>query len=238
MAILAFGDNARAWARRFDEMDDQLIIVDPTGASSAFLTAIETKKRGEPVLAAIAIEEPRSSLAWALSGNVLNKHRYRDERMQMFEEIANHRAVIDGKSMAQMSTIDPRAIDTLRDFARMADVLVVRSWSEATRVTRMLGIEPGEVRRIVSRKPLDLPGPKDDAGKIVLWAPELQAPQLGLLVYGLIDFQMPLVIVCKGGTFRDPEVEVQRPHTGRMTSSPMRPSSSTRHCPIRTTRSS
>ncbi len=212
MAILAFGDNARAWARRFDEMDDQLIIVDPTGASSAFLHAIETKKRGEPVLAAIAIDEPRSSLAWALSGNVINKHRYRDERMQMFEEIANHRAVIDGKPMTQMSTIDPRALDTLRDFARMADVLVVRSWSEANRVTRMLGIEPGEVRRIVSRKPLDLPGPKNDAGKIVLWAPELQAPQLSLLVYGLIDFHMPLVIVCKGGTFRDPEVEVQRPH--------------------------
>ncbi len=212
MAILAFGDNARAWARRFDEMDDQLIIVDPTGASSAFLTAIETKKRGEPVLAAIAIDEPRASLAWALSGNVINKHRYRDERMQMFEEIANHRAVIDGKPMTQMSTIDPRAIDTLRDFARMADVLVVRSWSEANRVTRMLGIEPGEVRRVVSRKPLDLPEPKRDAGKIVLWAPELQAPQLSLLVYGLLDFHLPLVVVCKGGTFRDPEVEVQRPH--------------------------
>jgi len=212
VAILAFGDYARAWAQRFDELDEQLIIVDPTGASSAFLTAIETKKRGEPVLAAIAIEEPRSSLAWALSGNVLNKHRYRDERMQMFEEIANHRAVIDGKSMAQMSTIDPRALDTLRDFARMADVLVVRSWSEATRVTRMLGVEPGEVRRIVSRKPLNLPGPKEGAGKIVLWAPEQQAPQLSLLVFGLLDFHVPLVVVCKGGSFRDPEVEVQRPH--------------------------
>ena len=211
MAILAFGDDARAWARRFDEMDEQLIIVDPTGASSAFLTAIETKKRGEPVLAAIAIDDPRSSLAWALSGNVLNKHKYHDDRMQMFEEIANHRAVIDGRPMAQMSTIDPRALDTLRDFARMADVLVVRSWSESTRITRLLGFDPAEIRRIVSRKPLDLPAPRSDAGKIVLWAPELQAPQLSLLVYGLIDFHMPLVVVCKGGTFRDPELDVRRP---------------------------
>ncbi|MGA3036854.1 MAG: glycosyltransferase [Vulcanimicrobiaceae bacterium] len=211
MAILAFGDDARAWARRFDEMDEQLIIVDPTGASSAFLTAIETKKRGEPVLAAIAMDDPRSSLAWALSANVLNKHKYRDDRMQMFEEIANHRAVIDGKPMGQMSTTDPRAFDTLRDFARMADVLVVRSWSEATRITRLLGFEPSEVRRVVSRKPLDLPRPKSDAGKIVLWAPELQAPQLSLLVYGLLDFYLPLVVICKSGTFRDPEVEAHRP---------------------------
>ena len=211
MAILAFGDEARAWARRFDEMDEQLIIVDPSGASSAFLTAIETKKRGDPVLAAIALDEPRSSLAWALSSTVLNKHNYRDERMQMFEEIANHRAVFDGKPMAQMTTIDPRAFDTLRDFARMADVLVVRSWSEASRITRMLGIEPAEVRKIVSRKPLDLPGPRSDAEKIVLWAPELATAQLGLLVYGLIDFHRPLVVICKSGTFRDPELDVRRP---------------------------
>jgi GT2 family glycosyltransferase len=211
VAILAFGDNARAWARRFDELDEQLIIVDPTGASSAFLTAIETKKRGEPVLAAIALDEPRSSLAWALSAMVLNKHRYRDDRMQMFEEIAQHRAVIDGKQMAQMSTVDPRAFDTLRDFARMADVLVVRSWSEATRVTRLLGVEPPEIRRMVSRTPMEFPGPKDDAGKIVLWAPELQANQLGLLAYGLLDFYLPLVVVCKSGTFRDPELDVRRP---------------------------
>lgn len=211
MAILAFGDNARAWARRFDELDEQLIIVDPSGASSAFLTAIETKKRAEPVLAAIAFDEPRSSLAWALSGMVLNKHRYRDDRMAMFEEIAQHRAVIDGKPMTQMSTVDPRALDTLRDFARMADVLVVRSWSEATRVTRLLGVEPPEIRRMVSRTPLDLPRPKSDAGKIVLWAPELQASQLGLLVYGLLDFHLPLVVICKSGTFRDPELDVRRP---------------------------
>ncbi|HEY1727079.1 MAG TPA: glycosyltransferase [Candidatus Baltobacteraceae bacterium] len=211
MAILAFGDEARAWARRFDEMDDQLIIVDPSGASSAFLTAIETKKRGEPVLAAIALDESRSSLAWALSATVLNKHKYRDDRMQMFEEIANHRAVFDGKPMAQMTTVDPRAFDTLRDFARMADVLVVRSWSEATRITRTLGIEPAEVRRVVSRKPLTLPGPKSDAEKIVLWAPELQTSHLGLLVYGLLDFHRPLVVICKSGTFRDPELDVRRP---------------------------
>jgi len=211
VAILAFGDDARAWARRFDEMDEQLIIVDPTGASSAFLTAIETKKRGEPVLAAIALDDPRSSLAWALSANVLNKHKYRDERMQMFEEIANHRAVIDGKPMSQMSTTDPRAFDTLRDFARMADVLVVRSWSEATRITRLLGFEPAEVRRAVSRKSLDLPSPRSDADKIVLWAPELQAPQLSLLAYGLLDFYLPLVVICKGGAFRDPELDVRRP---------------------------
>jgi hypothetical protein len=110
-----------------------------------------------------------------------------------------------------MSTVDPRAFDTLRDFARMADVLVVRSWSEATRVTRMLGIEPPEIRRMVSRTPMEFPGPKDDAGKIVLWAPELQATQLGLLVCGLLDFYLPLVVICKGGTFRDPELDVRRP---------------------------
>ena len=142
MPILAFGDDARAWARRFDEVDEQLIIVDPSGASSAFLTAIETKKRAEPVLAAIALDDPRSSLAWALAANVLGKHRYRDERMQALEEIGMHRAVIDGRPMGTMSTVDPRALDTLRDFARLADVLAVRSWTEATRVTRLLGVEP------------------------------------------------------------------------------------------------
>ena len=211
MAILAFGDNARAWARRFDELDDQLIIVDPSGASSAFLTAIETKKRAEPVLAAIAIDEPRSSLAWALSGMVLNKHRYRDERMQVFEDVANHRAVIDGKPMAQMTTIDPRALDTLRDFARMADVLVVRSWGEASRISRMLGIEPPQVRRIVSQSPLVVPKPKPAGDKLVIWAPELPASQLGLLVYGLIDFHVPVVAICKSGTLRDPDIETHRP---------------------------
>lgn len=210
MAILAFGDNARAWARRFDEPDEQLIIVDPTGASSAFLTGIETKKRAEPLIAAIAIDDPRSSLAWALSGMALNKHRYRDERMQALEEIAMHRAVVDGRAMSQMSTIDPRSLDTLRDFARLTDVLVARSWTEATRVTRLLGVEPPEVRRLVSRKPLDVPPPKPDADKIVLWAPELPAAQVSLLVYGLLDFYLPLVVVCKSGTFRDPPVPVQR----------------------------
>src|SRR5579883_659039 len=111
-------------------------MADPSGASSAFLTAIETKKRGDPVIAAIALDDPRCSLAWALSGMVLNKHRYRDERIQALEEIGMHRAVIDGKPMATMSTLDPRAFETLRDFARLADVLLVRSQTEANRITR------------------------------------------------------------------------------------------------------
>lgn len=211
MAILAFGDNARAWARRFDDVREEFLIADPTGASSAFLTAIETKKRGDPVVAAIAIDDPRSSLAWALSGMVLNRQRYRDERIQMLEEIAMHRAVIDGKPMASMSTIDPRALDTLRDFAKLTDVLVVRSVVEAQRVTRLLGIEPATIRRVVSTKPLDVPSPKSDAGKIVIWAPDLVATQLGLLVYGLIDLHLPVAVVCKSGSFRDPPLQTHRP---------------------------
>lgn len=211
MAILAFGDNARAWARRFDDVREELLIADPTGASSAFLTAIETKKRGDPVVAAIAIDDPRSSLAWALSGMVLNRQRYRDERIQALEEIAMHRAVIDGKPMGSMSTIDPRALETLRDFSKLTDVLVVRSVLEANRVTRLLGVEPATIRRVVSTKPLDVPPPKADAGKIVIWAPDLVATQLGLLVYGLIDLHMPLAVICKSGSFRDPPLETYRP---------------------------
>jgi hypothetical protein len=211
VAILAFGDNARAWARRFDDVREEFLIADPTGASSAFLTAIETKKRGDPVVAAIAIDDPRSSLAWALSGMVLNRHRYRDERIQALEEIGMHRAVIDGKPMATMSTIDPRALDTLRDFTKLTDVLIVRSVVEAQRVTRLLGVEPATIRRVVSAKPMDVPPPKADAGKIVIWAPDLVATQLGLLVYGLIDLHMPLAVICKSGSFRDPPVEMHRP---------------------------
>ena len=211
MAILAFGDDARAWARRFDEVDEQLIIVDPSGASSAFLTAIETKKRAEPVLAAIALDDPRSSLAWALAANVLGKHRYRDERMQALEEIGMHRAVIDGRPMGAMSTVDPRALDTLRDFARLADVLAVRSWTEATRVTRLLGVEPRSTRRVVSGKPLELPSPNAHASKIIIWAPDLPADRLMVLVYGLIDLHLPTEVICKSGSFRDPQLTVARP---------------------------
>jgi hypothetical protein len=210
VAILAFGDNARAWARRFDDVQGEFLIADPTGASSAFLTAIETKKRGDPVVAAIAIDDPRSALAWALSGMVLNRHRYRDERMQALEEIGMHRAVIDGKPMSSMSTLEPRALETLRDFAKLADVLVVRSRTEATRVTRLLGVEPATIRRVVPTKPLDVPAPKAGAGKVVIWAPDQGAAQLGLLVYGLIDLHLPIAVVCKTGSFRDPSIEMHR----------------------------
>ncbi|MGH7683605.1 MAG: glycosyltransferase family 2 protein [Vulcanimicrobiaceae bacterium] len=130
--------------------------------------------------------------------------------MQALEEIAMHRAVIDGKSMATMSTIDPRALDTLRDFAKLTDVLVVRSRLEAQRVTRLLGVEPSAIRRAVSTKPIDVPPPKADAGKIVVWAPDHGAAQLALLVYGLIDLHLPLVVICKNGSFRDPPLEMHR----------------------------
>lgn len=212
VAILAFGDEARAWARRFEGIDDELIIVDPTGASSAFLTAIETKKLGKPVLAAIALDDPRSSLAWALSGVALNKHRYRDERFAAFEEIEAGRANVDGRAQATMSTIDPRALDTLRDFMRLADVLVVRSWIEAQRIARLLGIEPRSVRRIVSPVPIDVPPPKSDGGSIVIWAPELPASMLPLVLHGAIDLHLPITVICKTGTFYDPPIQCQRPH--------------------------
>ena len=168
MAVLAFGDEARAWARRYDDVEGELIIVDPSGASSAFLTAIETKKRGEPVLAAIALDEPRSSLAWALGGMILNAQRYRDERLQALEQIAQGRAVVEGRAQATMSTVDPRALETLRDFARLADVLLVRSWTEAHRLVRLLGVEPRSIRRAVAPTPLELPAPKADAAGIVI----------------------------------------------------------------------
>jgi hypothetical protein len=209
--ILAFGDEARAWARRFDEVEEQLIVADPTGASSAFLTAIETKKRAEPVLAAIALDDPQSSLAWALASAFVQRHRYRDERMQALEEIAQHRAAIDGRPMASMSTIDPRALETLRDFARLADVLVVRSWTEATRVKRLLGVEPRATHRTMSRKPIGVPPPKAKAGKLVIWAPDAPADRLALLVYGLVDLHLPVTAICKSGSFRDPPLTVARP---------------------------
>lgn len=210
MGILAFGDDARAWARRFEVPPGELIIVDPSGASSAFLTAIETKKRGEPVVAAIAIDDPRASLAWMLGGMALNAYRSSEERSVAFDEIAEQRAQVEGRPQLQASPVDPRAMQTLRDFAQLADVILVRSWLEAQRLSRLLGISPA-FHRSVARVPLELPPPDAEADRIVVWAPEAQAGQLALLTWGLVDLHVPVEIVCKSGTFYDPPFPVHRP---------------------------
>lgn len=213
MGILAFGNDARAWARRFEAPPGELIVADPSGASSAFLTAIETKKRGEPVVAAIAIDDPRASLAWMLGGLALNAYASSEERSVAFDEIAEQRAQVEGRPQTQASSVDPRAMQTLRDFAQLADVMLVRSWLEAHRLTRLFGVSPA-FRRTVAHLPLELPGADAAPDRIVVWAPEAQAGQLALLTWGLVDLHLPIDIICKSGTFYDPPFAVHRPENG------------------------
>ncbi|MBV8354023.1 MAG: glycosyltransferase family 2 protein, partial [Candidatus Eremiobacteraeota bacterium] len=210
--ILPFGENARAWARRFEpfagQVSGDLIVVDPSGASSAFLTAIETKKRGEAVIVAIALDEPRSALAWNLAAQAFAQSRDTDERTRALDAIAAQQLVLGGRQQTQMSTIDPRALDTLRDFVRLADVLVVRSWTEAERYAGLLGFEPGSIWLAPVDPALDLPRPSADGSEIVIWAPEQHATQLTLIASALSPLRFPIRAVCKGGAFDDPALQV------------------------------
>ena len=209
VGVLAFGDEARVWARRFNPASGrELIVVDPGGASAAFLTAIETKKRGEPIIAAIAIDEPRVTLAAHLGWMALNKYRYYDERGRAFDDIAAERASIDGRPQASATTIDPRALATLADFARLGDSFVVRSWVEAERLGRLLGIQPKFIRRCLSTVPLDLPAAPKNGRRVVVWGPQLPAGNLALIVYGLSQLHAAVDVICKAGKFNDPPVDV------------------------------
>lgn len=163
--------------------------------------ALQRRARMTPFLAAVHLPEPIDALAETLSPPLLNQPWSHDERRAAFDNLAAEQLLVNGTKINAQSWYQPGQLAALVDFLRLADVVWCRSHAELTRIGRLTGYRPP---RFTIGAPPDpgVPAPAyraAGANEIVVWAPLLDAAQLGVLLVGLEELHAPLTVVCRDG---------------------------------------
>ena len=192
----ACGATAQAWLARLAGQTD-LLVADSDGAGQALANAVEMRRAGVAFYASVFLRDRREHVASSIAARLLEAQPDYDERCASFDRLAIEGLALDGRPQAEIFP-DPNAVAALHDVVRLADGLVVRSWTEAYRHNLAFGHRPIPVRVVA---------PPDDrvpqvrvrsGGPVIVWAPDLDAAELGVIVLGLQELRREIAVVARG----------------------------------------
>lgn len=204
MEGLAFGTEAE---RRLATLDlpatpgARLIVADSTRPAEALTAAVDLKMRGERCVLALCLPEPRLVRARLAAAAVVAQVAEDDHRRALFDQIAaGTLRDASGKLLSEIPVYPDAVIRTLIALIRLADELIVGSWTEYERISRLLSYRHPE--------PLVVPGygatlftvESEPRNEVVVWGPYSSARELTIFAYALADLHAPWTIVCRDFT--------------------------------------
>jgi GT2 family glycosyltransferase len=189
VTLEAFGRRARRTALRIGG-DQHVIACRPALANAALTAAVARRRRGEHFVATIVWEDERVRAMRAKSRTFCASYQDWDEVRLLLNDAALH---LDPRGA---QPLDERDRDSLHEFIRLADVLVVRSIAERQRIEAALGPIPRETDVVVNDVPLP-PVEPAAATDVVVFAPNARGDDLGIFVTALADLPLPVTIVAQ-----------------------------------------
>jgi GT2 family glycosyltransferase len=189
VTLEAFGRRARRAALRIAG-DGHVIACRPALANAALTAAVARRRRGEHFVATIVWEDERARSTRAKSRAFCAQYQSWDEVRLMLNDAADK---LDPRATQPLSDVDR---DSLHEFIRLADVLLVRSIAERQRIEAALGPLPRETDVVVNDvalPPIDPAEPTD----VVVYAPFHTGDELGIYVTALGDLPVPVTIVAQ-----------------------------------------
>jgi hypothetical protein len=183
------------------ETNKTTLVVDPKKALDALFEIVTLRRRGASVVVDLRIDDPIVAFARTAANRILASSDH-EERVEHFEALEKGRLLLDGKPQAELTGIEPRVLATLRDVLKLAAGVVVRSWTEYERITRLFGVQipvcaPAFVDFAVPAFERDT---KPDAA--VVWGPALDADEVALQAFALEDLHLPIFVVARRGEVR------------------------------------
>jgi hypothetical protein len=204
-AFRSFGPEAEQWAQRFT-IDVPGIAADASDPARALEAAVLARMRGELQYVALLIDEPRAAVAVNLAVPILAQTADIDLRRNAFDQLADGTLELGaGRTSGSFPSMDDPVRRTLRHLYDLADVLVVRSWAERDRLSRLFGGFRPSVWRCAPPDP-SVPSPSGSGGgrrdAIVVWAPKRWAQEAAFFAFAFHEMDLDVVVLCAGGDVR------------------------------------
>lgn len=200
----AFGPDAERRLAAFDPADlpeADLIVVDSGSCAEALTAAVELKMAGRRCAVALALPAPRLIRARLAAASVVAQVAEDDHRRALFDDIAAGTiADAKGTPIRELPVYPRRVVHTLIALVRLADELVVGSWSEYERIANLLAYRHPDPRMCPGRDLMVPEVPRTGGNDVVVWGPTRSARELTIFTYALADLHVSLTVVCRDWT--------------------------------------
>lgn len=166
----------------------------------ALFEAVRRRSEGRRFVVRADINHPRPAFALRQAARIIETIEDLDERIAAFDALAHEQLTVDGVSQRQVSQLDRRVAQTVREIVMLSDGVAVRSSYEHFRIELTFGftVEPYYVGGDPDRPVPDVPrGKERDA--IVIWAPTTPPADLILVAFALEELHHEVYVVCAKG---------------------------------------
>ena len=175
-------------ARNDERIPELRILAGEVNSSAAVLAnALALRRDGVHFALALNFEDVRGRLVRERSAELCATYATWDEVRLMLDDYA-------GTIVEQRTTVSEADRAAIFEAMRLADSIVVRSWTEHARLCAAIGDLPRTVDVVMGEEPLlsRVGGRQTD---VVVYAPQHRADELAPFVTALADFQLPVTIV-------------------------------------------
>ncbi|HVA29028.1 MAG TPA: glycosyltransferase family 2 protein, partial [Candidatus Baltobacteraceae bacterium] len=197
--IQAFGASAQRFASRLPE-GLSVVACDATDCARALAAAVDRRVQGEVFFSSVLLDDARALTAARMAHHILEQVREPSALRMHFDALAAQQLQINDQPIDALPVFDAGVISTMNDVVLASDALLVRSHTELARLRTVLR----GLRQWIAVAPgvaTDVPaGPCAPNGPVVVWAPDREASQLGVIAYALDYLFVEAIIVCKGGS--------------------------------------
>ena len=188
-----FGRDAATWAANAGTVP--AIFAGLDGAVDALVEIVRQRMNAAAPVAAIDVPEPELVRAIALVEQGI-KSVGAESRTTFLDLLAAGTLTVNGRPQHELQVVAPQLVTALRDVALLAEYVLVRSQTQATRLRRILGhplprlaVDPARDARVPGNVRVTSPR------RLVVWAPDAPAGMCMLLALALNDLGVPLAIV-------------------------------------------
>lgn len=190
----AFGPRSERWLRHLG--DAPVILADFEQVAPALYAALALRTQGSRFYVGIDYEDPRSALAGPVIGQIFAQARTSEQIIEYLEGYATGALSFLGRPQSHYETPPPPHVNAGSDLLRLADGLLVRSWTERARLASLFSWLPRRTLVDVRRGAIPAPVPGGARDRIVVWMPDEKAERAVLLAFVLQELHYPAIVVC------------------------------------------
>lgn len=195
--IAAYGPIAEKRSERYRPAIN-LVIADESGAAQGAQEALRRESLSEAFSVVPALDDPRTIVARRAAADVLRNERDFDTRYELLRQISVGKYVLDDTPLSDHPAYDDREIGQLRAFAAAGGTLLVQSWTEYRRLAKVLAYRPLRIdHRLFSAPEVPQWTAPFGGDHIVIWAPESDPADVGLIAFGFEDLHTPTYVICR-----------------------------------------
>jgi hypothetical protein len=197
-------------AARFDErlaaaaMTFEVLTCEPAAAASALTRALALRRAGTHFALSVHVEDVRVRRIRDYVRGLCATYATWDEVRLMFDAFG---LTVAGERTT--ATVEQRT--KLTEAMRLADAVIVRSWSEYGRLLDAVGSVPREVEIVIDEDPAVPSAVAGERTDIVVYAPRDRADELGHFATALGDLELPVTMIASDAPTIGGRVRFERP---------------------------